>query len=801
MTKCAYRGFAAREFSYTIRVCVPFVLLATMFAGCSRPQPSPEELTQWVRDYHKQVDSFLSFQSVEMGDVVEVDDNALRVSFTVQESFKQDAFLPISMEDAYRVYEYDPSLFDQAMQKAMTLRMPERQEALASRPQDAPPANGLFRRAIAAGENFSWNGTIVARQRTESGWEFTDMEGKVEHPAITPETLAKDQLPKSPVVVDSKDDSNRLTQLITEQRVFAEAVDAAEQRMIARLEREHKGLLEIIKNREALLAAVPIANNPDAKLSVRVVYQKNDGEEVVVLVEDTTNPLARACWQGKLALTGPPAGSRNGFLSPNQNADIDGWAIRMQNKSENPFREMGVDANMVLGWTNEGEVRWANLRLPVLLRKNPTAPEMPEYDEYVAQILKWTRPGQMWEGTLQRAGANTHSIRVVFTEFQDNGGNLRLIVERPDEPFTVATFQGTVDTSPAGVFAWPIRMTHSSGQGVGTGAIGYAIPLIAGKGGPLSLTMTANGECYGISYAHTSAPQVLQMKSVSSFSNLEPAQERWRKALRAGDRWSGKIVRGDAPAERIVLTVTEVIEDGRIYRFTMHNPDNVRQFRPFVGTLNGSEKFIDGYAITFEPTSLIGETTHFFSSDAWRELYGTDKDVKHSLRLHSDGKTLLCMSYELELATLTRGEARVSRPLDRKNLVNDWRKLCQTGNRWQGKLTSLELQQSVEVAFTITSGIDDLGNVSAELSLPKMPKLKIPFTGTLKMDDANINAYALQLQKKAGGQSTSLLFGPDVNNVVLNIRLSEDGKGLVGLGSGFHGLKEFMELTPGAAKP
>ncbi|MCA9176725.1 MAG: hypothetical protein KDB14_19690 [Planctomycetales bacterium] len=769
------------------------VLIATM-VGCGRSGPSPDQLTQWVQAYHQQVDSMLALKSVEMGDAVAQDGGGFQVQFTVHESFAQDAFEPISLADAYRIYEHDPNLLDQTIQRAAKLRMPERAEAINSQPRVAPAAGQLFRRVARAGEDFSWQGKVIARQQADKSWDFSGLIGKPEHPAITPQMLTQDQLSTTSITVDTKDDTNRLTQAIAEQREFAKAVEQAEQRMVARLEQEHRDLLALITEREPLLANLPVANLPNARLSVHVCYQRDDGEEVVVLVEDTANPLMRACWQGALALPE----NANATLSSRPAAAHDGWEIRLKVVGENPFRNIGVNELMVLTATGPGMIRWEHQRQPVTLAKDPSAEKLPDYEQRVAQVLEWTRPGQSWEGTIQIGAQETHPIRVVFTEMQNEGGHVRLIVERPDEPFTVATFVGTVDTSPAAVYGWPVRVTHTFGKGAGSNAVGYRLPLIVEADHNLSLALTPAGDGHGVCYASAAGLQSLRLKLASGAKTLEPAPLRWRNALRPGDRWTGRIARAGHPDERIALTVSEVADEGRVYRFTMHNPDNLRQFRPFVGMLNESDKLIDGYAVAVRPISLTGEFTSFSSPD-WNELYGTSLDARHWLRLHSDGKTLLMMSYEEELITLTKEATPAARSLDRAAQMERWRALCGQGNRWRGTLTKLKSNESAEVEsaeveLAIASGLDGLGNVVLELSAAKMPKLRASFQGTLQLDDANVHAYALQLNKAAGSQSSSLLLGEELGRVKLCLRLAEDGKGLIGLGFREHELREFMTL-------
>src|SRR5690606_2063952 len=121
-----------------------------------------------------------------------------------------------------------------------------------------------------------------------------------------------------------------------------------------------------------------------------------------------------------------------------------------------------------------------------------------------------------------------------------------------------------------------------------------------------------------------------------------------------------------------------------------------------------------------------------------KDLFGSNLDAKHRVRLTLDGRTIELLSFGKELVHLTRDEKLVERALDRESMEQDWKAICATGNRWRGTLFNPQVDQTVEVELEITSGVNELGNVEAELSLAKEKRAKILFRGVLKTDDRNV---------------------------------------------------------------
>ncbi len=70
------------------------------------------------------------------------------------------------------------------------------------------------------------------------------------------------------------------------------------------------------------------------------------------------------------------------------------------------------------------------------------------------------------------------------------------------------------------------------------------------------------------------------------------------------------------------------------------------------------------------------------------------------------------------------------------------------------------------------------------------------FRGRLSLDEDNVNAFALVLQKQEGqrGQGDSLVFGQSTSGIFLSFRMTDDGNGLIGMAQQQIGAKELLEL-------
>ena len=182
---------------------------------------------------------------------------------------------------------------------------------------------------------------------------------------------------------------------------------------------------------------------------------------------------------------------------------------------------------------------------------------------------------------------------------------------------------------------------------------------------------------------------------------------------------------------------------------------------------------------------------------AWGgELFGVHPD-QHLFRLSADGNTIIGRTDSGEQIQLTRDEKNSSVPLEKESVVKYWREKIIKGARWRGSLYNSKVDQKTDVELEVTSDVDEIGNLTASMRIPKGPKGRIDFKGVLRLEDPqNSNAFALDLEKlNPGVDSPSPVFGRSTNLHVL-FRFAASDEALLGYsGTGDSPFEEVLELV------
>jgi hypothetical protein len=765
------------------------LIVLSGLTGCSSG-PGDDELAAFLREGHREVDAILILDGVEITKTEEVGDPpVLNLEFKVKEKSKVDMFNPISIEEAYQEYQYSPDKYKDALKRLNGLRQPERSETAQKLPQQENISR-VYRKTVSKGDEIKWTGTVTAEEK-DGKWIFSGREGKPDESEINANTIPRADVPETAVVLDGTA-KNKLTELIDQQKQFVQDVDAAEKQMEARLKREHAFLLKTLKSDTAWQALVPAQSGPAAKLRVRFVHQEKDGEKVYVLFEDQANPLLRATWLGALKLTEAPNPNARTFGSRSKSAD--GWIIDLAPADKDrDFPVSGQRRNIVFTLTGEDQLTWLNQK-GIILTPDSNAPALPDYETHRKKVLAWTAPGQSWEGTIKYQGETSTNLRLTFMDFRDDGNYVRLMVEILDDPFSVGVFEGTASTDPGGLYGWPLQLRNTVAKQYKSRELRlFESSVYRPK---LALSFDAEGGMFGTSRTGAHLANEIQLKLASKFEDLPSSAQRWRDKLHTGARWSGTITDGNQPAEKIVMTVAEVQEEGRMYRLTIQDPDNPHRFRYYEGTLDDSDKVVDAYAFVIKPKSVVAHFKKLSGARDFSNIYGVGFDEKHYFRLSGDGKTMVCISKAGELIRLTQDENEAAGPLDKESVAKRWKTACVKGSRWRGNLVNTKAKQTLEVQLDFTTDVNDVGNVDVEISSVKQKKLRMPFKGKLELDQDNVNAFALKLKKAARGIGNSAIFGSDSDKGALYFRLSPDGNELIGMAGAPNKWEEFLDLKP-----
>jgi hypothetical protein len=138
-----------------------FAAMLLVAAGCNSG-PSPQELTAYLKEVHRETKTPMSVVKVEItkseksGDPPEV-----RIEFTAKDKINEDLFVPVTLDEAYSDYKYDAAPFQAAIQKLGQLRVPERDQTAEKLPKDRQ-LKGIYRKIRSENDEFDYTGSVVA---------------------------------------------------------------------------------------------------------------------------------------------------------------------------------------------------------------------------------------------------------------------------------------------------------------------------------------------------------------------------------------------------------------------------------------------------------------------------------------------------------------------------------------------------------------------------------------------------------------------------------------------------------------
>ena len=542
----------------------------------------------------------------------------------------------------------------------------------------------------------------------------------------------------------------------------------------ALLEQQRQWLTEaaaVDRSWEGLLPGAGRVGQPFVATFVEPARQ--DGSVRLVL-SDPQDFATRSVWTGTPQQVDDPAGG----------AGAQAWVIDLRPEVANPEFPASSVHQIVLGVDGADALVWRNLDQPLPLAPRGEPVAVPAVGELKAQVEDWTRRGQVWEGTLQEPGQASRYITLTFTESRDAGQHVRAVLESAESGFDMAPFIGTIDWNPALLLAGrPITLEREARWMV----INYDWPIFGGNWTPyLQLGVGSGDELVGMA-----GNARVRLKPGAPIPDPPARADQWRTAISPGAVWNGALKLGDEPPTRVRVTVAEVRENHSYVRLLAEDIEDPHRFAVYEGAVDVSDEAVDGFALTLRNKVMPAR-----GLDRRHSLFPIWEDARHSMRLSCEGTTLLCRTQEGENLVLTRDDADVELPLDRKSFAARWSEVCKRGRTWEGSVhnTAFDVRSTVRMEFS--AGPDDLGNVSVLFTVPDSPRIRMQFSGTFSPDsDLGANGFALKLQKDAAGQGPSILFG-EAGNVNLHFRLATDGERLIGMaGEDGRGWVEFIELA------
>lgn len=568
--------------------------------------------------------------------------------------------------------------------------------------------------------------------------------------------------------------------------VEPQAIALAPQRKLgvadpAQLQRpdQPKAELAVSKRREILIAAssegqaweFPPFGDADGTAPLIAVFLSDQRQThtATAVITDSRDDSRKSIWQG--SITGVSS-------DPELRLEYEGGDLSlMQNARQ---LKLVVD--------NEGRPAWQNVRRLIPLLKAANPPKFASLDEQMSQLATATMTGNVFLGTLQYSGGESRPVKLTFTENRDRAGYVRALFEAGESPFIAAPFVGTIDHSLAVILGGrPIRLVRkAASMGVADEWPVFSRPWLNPE---MHLSLNPKGD----GLIGTIDDGKLKLTPAPRVEPIVSPTERWLAAVSPESVWTGSIRYLDTPPRRIRITVAET-RDGLDYvRLMVEDAVDPHQFCIYEGAVNRSDDYIDGFAFSInrKTQSPTRPQAHPPARDG---MFGYADELRHTLRLSPDGKSLFCRTACGEELTLVKSPNSARRKFDRESASELWKSTCQPTQEWEGTLRNKQFNQDTAIRLQFLTAPDTLGKVAVRCTLAEQPRIKMDFSGTLFLDgDVDPNAFALKLVKLGVGVGDSMVFGrfPEVK---LQFRLSTDGTALIGMAGNADWI-ELMELT------
>lgn len=398
----------------------------------------------------------------------------------------------------------------------------------------------------------------------------------------------------------------------------------------------------------------------------------------------------------------------------------------------------------------------------------PMEPALWKKEDVKKALREAFSEGAGWSGYEKPASQSAIEAHLIVTEVKNDGQSVELLATADKSPLAASVFTGHYREDGIGLWGFPLllskkRADYGLAQETGSGMFYYG-------DGNLTVSWRVDGKMVVVSGG---VPFVAQNKVKLADFKATPARN--LALFSAGSVWQGTCKLGETPAEEVMLTVTEVRNDGAYLRLQLARDAAPHGVEIFVGKLDSERA---GYSLTLQRKQAASYLPHC-------------QDLQ--LRIDPRGK---CVGFTdrgavLELS-LAADKSAPAESLSTQKLSAVIRQAFAQPHKYTGTLSKATDGNSAKVAveFSMKQGAGNL--VQAAISIPGGPKGRILFEGSLTATDESVNGYCLMMKKKTAGaaEASSQIFNQRTD-VDLWFRLDRDQLRLWGISG-----DEFLLLEP-----
>lgn len=774
MSHNRFRSFlSAFLYQPAVAALIVFMLLAGN-VGCSG-EPGGSDLIEVMQQqppHHLNATD----RQVEILEIEPNGDDQWKILLQCQETPAEDWLLKLNPKETLQGDATAAANFESTLETLNHLRAPEN-EGLDKLKREIERFTfpDLFQQVAPQGAPVTWTATAVWDQSGEQPkLTFSDLKLADGKPVV--DLIAKPDMPQDAALVDGGplDPVRKYAEL---REKLISGVAQASQEMEQRLKTEQQALLSLLQQPMAFAGTLSPAQTESENVNF-YFEQAATPETVSGVAIQSDDPLSRVVFSGTLTL--PPVNTNKAIAYRRVH---DGWLLALKNEDSrlSPLARKVRDNRYVYYDKQKNLFQWSDGRVATSLE--PAAASSSAKPMSLKELAQTVIEGAQYKGTESITGQADRAIKMAITRFEPETGNLCVVLEDAQTPFTFAVFEGKLQREAPHHLGIPVRLSQvaykydRNQKSVKHGIFSYK------SGADLLLIPTEKG------FQGRFAQADLNLEKVTQESEVIPAEQRWRNALVPGYAWRGVTKWRNEAVRPATLRVAEVRDQGKYVRLTLERDDDPVQEVVYEGSLVSEDGRIDGYGLVTQQFGAAAKYEHEYFGVFFSRWESEDKKV---FRISPDGKTIYGLTTDGETLILERDPAiEKTEEMTTEERKAIWKKVLTPGTIWEGTIKNVKQKQTAELKMIVRGYELDGKQVTLEFTPKVKRNAKTIFEGSLNNNDKGTNGFGLILKKTLKFAGPGNVFGS--GDTKLEFRLDATGKRLLGRTNDY-GDVEYLDL-------
>lgn len=724
-----------------------FRTLATLFlclfaCGCEN---SAERKFDPEKDFEKfkaQLDysmehsrSPMEISDVKVLDVVEVSDEVVRISYSATGKYFRNSFVEVN-----RAAVLKKAGWDEERVRAAAARLRQLPEADAKVAEELNPLGKLppnfYRKEGNVGDVRQFEGSCSARRKATKwafeNWDLDQVAADVKFADASLDISAAfvSNLPPNALLHNSDQGRSVIAGAVAALPTFVSAVDAAEKQVLERELKQFHTLQSLMQKGRTWIFPFAEERKPVVSWSFEVIASEQNGELVRLLARHPSDENRRRVYEGRVLKAvaedvGPHSRPRR---HPPQ--------IVLHHSGAGPSLFYIGEETLKIKLEDDGATpRLFTNNKDAILTPGKTEVQPVSEQQAHAELMRRLEPGTQWNGSVTMDNGTYENVIFTVTDRSDDGRYLRVVAESVTDPYTIAVFEGTFDKNH--VHGWPIVIQATHGA-IGETKLHAFFNSTAPDIPPVVLALHDAG------FVGTRGNDKIFLTTTRKLQPWTDREEMIASLFAQGARFSGRMQNDEATTE-VVLTIAEIRNDSDYVRVIAQLANEPQEIAIYEGRRRKDPEFIDGYSLDLTKRQSGTTNNTLFSKAAGTML---------SLRLALDNSAVFGIVRSeggrivetVKLARLPSKSEGVSMATpDFSALL---RQKFAKGAYFRGTIKDVENKRTFETTLRVMEATGD--GLTVELTSNRAGSTRAVYQGILRLDDAAVNGYSVQLEKTEG---------------------------------------------------